>query len=896
MVDEQAENASERDANRSTETANGPTLACPQCGTGRLRFNAEWAVCDNCGHRVPAAFAAELLTYETRHHTLLARRDWLAAQVAAGEASRYLELGLAESASQKSWRLVADQWAQQATTQQAGAPPSARPPALAGSVPTSLTQMQVGKPARAPRKPVLSASAWTVASALYLLGGALVVFAIVGVAALTWRHLGAFGQGALLLVAALALAAVAHGARHRVPGLALTFSVLATSTVPIAILEATYQRNDFGNSWWPTVAAASGALFALGGWRLSRLASYAWALFALLELALVLTIVPLGVSGHAVRFGAFLVVLLGSSAITAFSLVTRASRTLRSPAFVFGAIGLMASAFVALAVESFTSRVSAQALALLLVAMSVLFLSPVWRQRRAPAIPYLAWGGLYLAVALLGFGANNFRTISWWTPVPLAVVSVAALARSGSMWRWPRYALFTMSSIALTLAIIFGIPGMLHEGAGHAWWWKAYVAVCAIAVLALRGTWTRFGADALRAGELSGWILLTAAVASVGLVWVRPGVVPGPSAALPLLAWSVVLLIAQGRIQGQTREIVFGIGITGLGLASLASLFALSPIHRTAWSIYALAVAVILVIAARLVPLPRAARFVFSVAASAVLALPLALACVDLASPNGQANYFAAVLVAAVGALSAFAPRSVQTRLSVFNTDAFAVAVWVFGGVGIATNVVYAPPTTAAAIVGTYLLLVAVSLAAATVVRRWYGLGWVAAVTASAGWLFLFSTWTKQPIEFASVPIALMLLAAGLATWYLRQTDGHATSSYVIFTPALAVALMPSVVATWITSDLGHPGTRWFTLVVAATTLTIAGAVWRLAGIFVPAVAALVLALAPQLVAGGSQLLTVLPSWLFYAVIGIALIACAARLEWLRGAGRQSRRWFASLT
>jgi hypothetical protein len=122
------------------------------------------------------------------------------------------------------------------------------------------------------------------------------------------------------------------------------------------------------------------------------------------------------------------------------------------------------------------------------------------------------------------------------------------------------------------------------------------------------------------------------------------------------------------------------------------------------------------------------------------------------------------------------------------------------------------------------------------------------------------------------------------------------TSSYVIFTPALVIALVPSAVATWVTADLGNPGTRWFSLVVAATTLTIAGAVWRLAGIFIPAVAALLLALLPQVFAGGSQLLDVVPSWLFFALIGAALIGCAARLEWLRGAGRQSRNWFASLT
>jgi hypothetical protein len=85
-------------------------------------------------------------------------------------------------------------------------------------------------------------------------------------------------------------------------------------------------------------------------------------------------------------------------------------------------------------------------------------------------------------------------------------------------------------------------------------------------------------------------------------------------------------------------------------------------------------------------------------------------------------------------------------------------------------------------------------------------------------------------------------------------------------------------------------------LVVVATTLTIAGGLWRLAGILLPAAIALTLALLPQIFAGGSQLLTVVPAWVFFAAIGAALIAAAARLEWLRGAGRTSRQWFATLT
>jgi hypothetical protein len=756
--------------------------------------------------------------------------------------------------------------------------------------------MQVGKPPHPHRTPVLPKSTWTIASALYLLGGALVVFAIVGVAALTWRHLGAFGQGAVLLVAAVALAAVAHVSRHRVPGLAMTFSVLATITVPIAILEATYQRGEFGISWYPTVAAASGALFALCGWRISRLASYAWALFALLELALLLTLLPFSGNQQDISFAAFLVILIGSSAIAAFSLATRAGRTLRDPAFIFGSLGLSTSVFVALAVRPLDSDFSTEALSLLLVAIFALALSPVWRQRRVPAALYLAWGLLYVAIAMLGFGARDNLTISWWTPVPLAVVSIAALWRAGSMWRWPRYALFTMSTIALAVATAFGIPGMLHEGGGHAWWWKVYVASCALAVLALHRTWTRFGPDAVRAGRLFGWILLTGAIASIGLVWVSPGVDPGPTLAIPLLAWSVALLAFQSRTSGETRQIVFAVALTSLGLASAASLFALSPVHRTAWSLYALVVAVVLVMSARLLPQNQTARQVLAIAASVILALPLALACVELASPNNQADYLAALLVAVIGALSALSPRAVRTQLSAFNIDAFAVSVWVFGGIGIVTNVAHAPQSTAASVTGTYLLLVALSLVAVTAARRWYALGWVAAGLAGVGWLFLFSRWTAQPVEVATIPIAVALLAAGLATWYLREAVGQTTSSYVIFTPALLVALIPSAVATWVTADLGHPGTRWFTLVVAATALTIAGAVWRLAGIFVPAVAALLLALAPQVLAGGSQLLAAVPSWLFFAVIGAALIGCAARLEWLRGAGRQSRRWFASLT
>jgi hypothetical protein len=319
-------------------------------------------------------------------------------------------------------------------------------------------------------------------------------------------------------------------------------------------------------------------------------------------------------------------------------------------------------------------------------------------------------------------------------------------------------------------------------------------------------------------------------------------------------------------------------------------------VHRGAWAAYSLVVCAVLVIASRQLVRAGIASDIVSIVATATLSLPFTLACVELGSRHHEATYVAAVIVSFIGGLVALGGPRIQTRVTGWNFDTFAAGVWVFGGIGIASNLANAEPVHMGRVFGTYMLIVATFLAIATAQRHWIAMAWVAALVGAVGWLQLFRTWSAQPVEVATIPLALMLLAAGLATWRLRTDEGRTTSSCAIFTPALVVGLLPSTIASWVTSDLGHPGTRWFVLVVVATTLTIAGGLWRLAGILLPAAIALTLALLPQIFAGGSQLLTVVPAWVFFAAIGAALIAAAARLEWLRGAGRTSRQWFATLT
>ena len=138
-------------------------------------------------------------------------------------------------------------------------------------------------------------------------------------------------------------------------------------------------------------------------------------------------------------------------------------------------------------------------------------------------------------------------------------------------------------------------------------------------------------------------------------------------------------------------------------------------------------------------------------------------------------------------------------------------------------------------------------------------------------------------LEAYSVPLALLLLAAGL--WSRRELDGR---SWLTAGPGLAVGLLPSALLTIDDDGLARP---LVAVVISAAVLAV-GAWHRWQALVVlGAVAAAVVALAEL----GPMTLH-LPRYLTLGATGIVLLALGARYEQRRADARQAVSWLASMS
>ena len=852
-------------------------LNCPSCRRGRLEFVGEWATCPNCGHRAPLAFAAELMAYNRQYASLLTRRAWLEEQLAAGASGAYVTLGLADSAPGTTWRVSSELW-------QRTPPPPVTPPDWP-TLPTAAPTQRPSSSARPQERP-----AFTVSSALYIVGAGLLVLAFIGFAALMWRHLGAVGQGAVLAVGALALAFVAHRARKRLPGLALTLAVLATVIVPIVVFEGAGHPALFSHTWVPVVAAAVGALAAWIGWVVSRIDSYPWAAQTMTLTALLFTVPAMSSPGSVLTANDWWFVLLGGTAMIGVS-IPAGARAFRSSSLIIGTSTLVLALVglpIIVANTGYTYLAAGYTIA---AGLCVLIVEAAWRQSNLTPMPFIGWTVLFIGVARLGFG--HPLHVTWWTPLPLLVVSLAALASRRLVSWWPSTALTSTAGCALAIAVVFNVPGSLTPGTANL---PAKIYTFAAGALLLGVG--RYLADQLgrRIALFGGWLLLLESVASIGVIWVAGAAQPTAVIALPGLAASIVMVVVGSRRREPLARVAWAVGVVGLAFASATTAMAFLPQQRWSWVGYGAVVVVTLIVLER--PITRiglagtAVRSYVSVLAGAVIGIAVATgldATTLLPLP-------VALVASAIALALLLGVQRIKVREFAFVASALAAGFWAAALMTQLISLHLDSSDVQREVIGVFILSLAIALAITTWHTRNLVSAWGAAATFSIGWALIAAAISQASVEVFTLPIAIALLLAGVFTGWQRSQEDLATSSWVIFTPALVVGLIPSIVMTWRPLSFGQPDVRWLVMIAAAVVLTVLGANSRLAGIFVPALVALVLGAIPPAVTGTSHLLKIVPSWVFFAAIGIVLIVSAARLESLRAMGRSSKRWLASLS
>ena len=197
--------------------------------------------------------------------------------------------------------------------------------------------------------------------------------------------------------------------------------------------------------------------------------------------------------------------------------------------------------------------------------------------------------------------------------------------------------------------------------------------------------------------------------------------------------------------------------------------------------------------------------------------------------------------------------------------------------------------------VASQLSLLAALVALVAFVTGWWrpATGWIGALLGAVALVLAPINWT-EPLEALTLSFAALLLLAGLL-WRRRGP----TPSLQWLGPAVAMALIPSAVATWAApwaldvSSLGTTGhlLRLGTLLIASVIAAVLGARLHLGGLLIPASIALTIAAMAQVWSGLSNL----PRWVGLAVAGTLLVLAGARIEWLRREGRRAVGWVEGL-
>lgn len=449
------------------------------------------------------------------------------------------------------------------------------------------------------------------------------------------------------------------------------------------------------------------------------------------------------------------------------------------------------------------------------------------------------------ALAVLGFGL-----------VVVDLVAAPGLEVLPEEWLEVDSAYWLVALLALAgLALLAG-----HRFALHGWVWLGWMAIAgaggvgAAVVAEAAGGGGSAMAASLSVTAVTGVLLLTGS-------WL--------TTALSADRWPMV--IAGSVALGAAAVAVAGVALSGDALVT--------PALTTLLTTAALLGVLPLMAADRPEGLTALAAVLVGVSAGLLLALPLPGGALAMAPLVGLAG--GAVLVGGV----------VRGRGLVGLV--VAVPLWLTW-LALLVSREGQPPSSIVPNAAGILLAV---VAGACLTAAWLGTGdasvswlaWPAAPLALAAAALLAPEGYPDVLEAWTLPFAAALLISGLVAG-----RGRPVGSLERVGPALAVALLPSALATWgapwVTDSDDDPTGHLLRLVLVLTVsgvLAVVGARMHALGVLLPAACALVVAAGAQVWTG----LETLPRWVALGLVGALLVLAGARFEWVRSEGRRARAW-----
>jgi hypothetical protein len=483
------------------------------------------------------------------------------------------------------------------------------------------------------------------------------------------------------------------------------------------------------------------------------------------------------------------------------------------------------------------------------------------RASSAPALLVLGTGLLVIAAMVfvavvwnrIGAGgqALTLSTIVAITAV-LAIRLPARLAATAEA--------LAATSIAVLTIELLSAPhlGILHLGQldwGN-WYDPAAFGVVAAAGLAGARTYR------LKAWNVLGWLAIAPAAGLLGLaIAIHGSDEPSHASGYGALA---AILIGLGLLTiKQTWPTASG-SILLVGAAALTPIAVEQNGARPSWLVAGTATLVALIV------VRRQAR-PWGLAIGVVAGLTAALALL----PHDASSTVWAALAAAIGAAAVIAGVQAK-RIDIGHAAAGTLWVAWLGGrlIQHGQHENLAVQTVLLATVAAAVLL------ADAILNRRPVLAWVGAGAATVAAITAADHGNIQLLEGYTLPVAGLLLLAGLV-WRSQRPS----TSIVWAGPAAFVALVPSACATWLApwvdwSESESPThlARLIVLIVVAGLVAAAGSRLHWAGLLIPASIALGIAATAQIWATCHYL----PKWVVLAAVGAALVTAGARQEWLR--------------